>query len=118
MELEAQVQAMSKPASTAATVTSEDVAKINSLTEKITTMKERAMAEEDMEAVMLSKTDSNCNAIDLMLESRELIQECLAKALDDSAASASIERLTTSLNDMAKGFKEGLVTMARQKSSE
>ena len=76
------------------------------------------MAEEDMEAAMLSKTDSNANAIDLMLEARELVQECLAKTLDDSAASASLERLTMGLNGLASGFKDALVTMARQKSSE
>ena len=76
------------------------------------------MAEEDLEAVMLSKTDSSSNAVDLMLEARELVHECLARSVDDSAASAAFERLTTSLNDMAKGFKEALVTMSRQKLSE
>lgn len=60
-------------------VTSEDVAKMNSMTEKINAMKERAMSEEDLEAVMLSKTDSNSNAVDLMLEARELVHECLAR---------------------------------------
>ena len=76
------------------------------------------MAEEDIEATMLSKTDSSCNAVDLLLEAREFIHECLARSTDDSAASAAMERLTSSLNDMAKGFKEALITMSRQKMSE
>ena len=125
LSLEAQLQALqmqqNKPATSAAAsvaMTSGDVAKINALTEKVNAMKERAMAEEDMEAAMLSKTDSNANAIDLMLEARELVQECLAKTLDDSAASASLERLTMGVNGLASGFKDALVTMARQKSSE
>ena len=83
------------------------------MVEKVNSMKERAMAEEDVEKAMLSRTDSSCNAIDLMLEARELMQECIARSLDDSAASASLERLTTSLNAMATGFKEALMNMAK-----
>ena len=69
------------------------------------------MTEEDLEATMLSKTDSNCNAVDLLLEAREFIHERLARSIDDTAALAAMDRLTSSLNDMAKGFKEALVTM-------
>lgn len=55
-----------------------------------------------------------------MLEAKELVQECLAKTIqDDSAASACLERLTASLSTMAKGFKEGLMAqMALKKTSE
>ena len=94
-------------------MTSEDVAKINTLTEKVNAIKEQALAREYMETAMLSNNNSNANAVDLMLEARELVQECLAKTLDDSAASASLERLTVSLNALASGFKDALFTMAQ-----
>lgn len=56
---------------------------------------------------MLSKTDPNLNAIDLMLQARQLLTECLVKGgLEDSAANACLEKLTLALNEMAMGLKE------------
>ena len=99
-------------------VTSEDVAKINTVIEKINALKDRAMSVEDMEAVMLSKTDPDNNAIDLMLEAKTLIQGCLARSIEDSAVTACLERLSNSMDEMARGLKDGLATMANAKEAQ
>ena len=103
-------------------VTSEDVAKINTVTEKMIALNDMEISAEELLAAVLSKTDLDSNpisnAFDLMIEAKMLVQTCLARGLEDSAANACLERLATSMKQLAEGLKEGLIMMAKAKSQE